>query len=210
MMFGAAFLARSATRLSWFGQGIGGGTGRFVGLARLSLGLAALSMLSGCLVDDPPPFITPQKTAPRLDYSKARPGLNQLIIRSSGDFLEFNVPVKSEDAGDPLVGNLLLDYTGKGSGGIPLGFAGVSASTLDDPNERLLKTTWKVFPKTAISAGCHLLTLRVTHFSNLVEGQSDQLIDDADLAEAYWLANINVTPEAAGTLVDCPTGSGAP
>jgi len=164
-------------------------------------------MLSGCLVDDPPPFISPQKTAPRLDYSKARPALNQLIVRSSGESIEFNVPVKSEDAGDPLVGNLLLDYSGEGSGGTFLAFAPVSASTLDDPNERTLKTTWTVFPKTSISAGCHLFTLRVTHFSNLVQGQSDQLKDKDDLAEAYWLANINVTPGAAGTLVDCPMGS---
>lgn len=174
-------------------------------LARLSLGVAAISMSSGCLVEDPPPFVAPQKTAPRLDYSKATPGLDQVIVRNSGESLEFRVPVKSEDAGDGLVGNLLLDYAGEGTAITPLGFATVSASTLDDRDERVLKTTITILPKT--SPGCHRITLRVTHFSNLAPGNPYQLIDKSDLAEAFWFANINVSPETAGMLVDCPMGS---
>lgn len=161
-------------------------------------------MLSGCLVDDPPPFITPQKTEPRLLYSKATPGLDQVIVRNSGDKIDFHVPVKSEDAGDPLVGNFFLDYLGDARP--PVGLAIVSASTLDDPDERALKTRVNIFPGFS-SAGCHRITLRVTHLSNLVEGDSYQLIDKTDLAEAFWFANIDVAPEAAGMLVDCPMGS---
>jgi hypothetical protein len=204
----AAFFTGSATSRSWFGAPLARGGGRFLGLARLSLGVAGISMLPACLVDDPPPLSTPQKTAPRLDYGRATPGLDQVIVKNSGEFIEFSIPVKSEDAGDPLVGNLLLDYAGEGSALVPIGFPPtVAASTLDDPNERRLKTIWEVYPKTNISAGCHRFTLRVTHFSNLDPDHSGQLIDKEDLAEAFWFANINVTPESAGMLVNCPLGS---
>jgi hypothetical protein len=166
-------------------------------------------MLSGCLVDDPPPFIAPQKTAPRLDYSKALPGLDQIIIKNSGELIPFSIPVASEDAGDPLVAQLLFDYAGDGSNPDFLRPANLPASTLDDQKERVLKLPWKV--RDGVARGCHRFTLRVTHQSNVKPGEPELAIDKADQAEAFWFANINVAPDDAGSLVDCPTAStGAP
>lgn len=174
-------------------------------LARLSLVVAGISMLSGCLVDDPPPFIAPRQTAPRLDYGNALPGLDQIIVKNSGDLIPFSIPVTSEDAGDPLVANLLLDYAGDGA--IPdfLRPANLPASTLDDQHERVFKLPWKV--RDGVTPGCHRFTLRVTHASNVKEGEPELAINKADQAEAFWFANINVDPDDAGSLVDCPLAS---
>jgi hypothetical protein len=205
----AAFLLRSATRLSWLAARLSGAAGRFLGLARLSLTVAGISMLSGCLVDDPPPLIAPRKTAPRLDVSNAIPGCDQIIIANSGDVIPFSIPVTSEDAGDPLDANLLLDYAGDGSTPDFLKPGGLPASTLDDPEERLLKLNWKV--RDGVPSGCHRFTLRVTHASNVVRDEPELAIDKADLAEAFWFAYINVSPEDAGSLLDCSlASSGAP
>lgn len=160
-------------------------------------------MLSGCLVDDPPPFVAPKKTAPRLDYNKAEPGLDQLLVMNSGDLLVFRMPVTSEDAGDPLYASLLFDFT-PGSTVVesPISVP-MPASTLDDKT-RVATLPLAVRPD--IKPGCHRYTLRVTHQSNLVDGLAYQVINEADLATAYWFANINVPPENAGTLVNCPSG----
>lgn len=200
----APLFQRAATRLSWLGQLFPLPRAWFRGLARLSLGAAAVSMLSGCLVDDPPPYIAPQRTPPRLDYSKATPGLDQLIVKNSGELIEFKIPVASEDAGDPLAANLLLDYGGDGTMADFLRPGTMPASTLSDPNPRVFSLPWTVRP--ALAPGCHRFTLRVTHASNVDLDRPELAIDKSDLAEAFWFANINVAPENAGSLVNCPTG----
>lgn len=203
-MVEAPFRLLAVTRLSWLGARVLGSAGRFVGLARLSLGVAGISMLSGCLVDDPPPFVAPQKTAPRLDYSRATPGLDQVIVRNSGELIEFRIPVTSEDAGDPLQAQLLLDYGGDGAQADFLRPATMPASTLSDTNPRVFNMPWTVRP--SVAPGCHRFTLRVTHASNVPTEHPELAIDKSDLAEAFWFGNINVGPEDAGTLVNCPSG----
>jgi hypothetical protein len=172
-------------------------------LARLSLGAVLLSMLSGCLIDDPPPFIAPRQTPPRLDYTKAFPGLDQVLVASSPDLITFEVPVTSEDAGDGLSAALFLDFDGVD--GLPISPGGyLPPSTLADTSPRVLRLKWKVIKQ--IEPGCHRITLRVTHVGNIGATNAD-VLDKADLAEAYWFANINVTPENAGSLVKCPQAS---
>lgn len=208
MMLVTAFLARSATCLSCLGAHFSGTFRQFRGLARLSLVGLAFSMLSGCLVDDPPPFTPPQQTPPRLDYRKALPGLDQVIVRSFPELITFEVPVTSEDAGEALTAALLLDFDGvDGQPLTPGSF--LPASTLADTNRRVLSLPWRV--SNQIEPGCHRITLRVTHVGNTRTTIFD-LIDQNDVAEAYWFANINVTPENAGSLMNCPgasTASGA-
>lgn len=206
-MFAAAPQKLSTTRLSWLGARAARVRSGFPPLARLSLALAGISMLSGCLVDDPPPFTPPRKTAPRLDVRQALPGMDRVIVTRAGELIPFSIPVTSEDAGDPLTAHLLLDYAGDGS--IPdfLRPASLPPSTLDNPEPRILKLPWKV--RDGVLPGCHLFTLRVTHASNVKEDAPELAIDKADQAEAFWFATINVDPEDAGSLLDCP-GVGAP
>jgi hypothetical protein len=203
MLLRVSFRAAAATRLSCPGQGVSRRFGWFRALARLSLSTAALSMLSGCLVDDPPPYVPPSKTPPRLDYSAALPGLDQVIVAKSDEVIDFRMPVTSEDAGDDLSAILLLNYRGDGTNWDPIYPGGLRASTLDDKT-RVIKMPWRV--RSSLEAGCYRITLRVTHSSNVGE-RADLVIDKADLAEAFWFANINVKPEDANTLVNCPQAS---
>jgi hypothetical protein len=162
-------------------------------------------MLPGCLVDDPPPLVSPRKTPPRLDYGQATPGIDQIIVKNSGELIDFSMPVTSEDTGDPLVANLLFDYGGDGSVPDFLRPATLPASTLDDTNPRVFKMPWTV--RKGITPGCHRFTLRVTHLSNVKPAFPELVVDKADQVEAFWFANINVDPEDAGSLVDCPLAS---
>ena len=137
----------AATRLSCPGQGPAWRFGSFRALARLSLLAGAASMLSGCLVDDPPPYAAPQKTRPRLEYAKALPSLKQVIVANYGDLLKFEVPVTSEDVGQELYVLLFLDDVG----GLLVTPPGrLPASTLDDPNERKVSLSWKVQSKDVV------------------------------------------------------------
>jgi hypothetical protein len=200
------FHQRAATRLSWR-RACEPRSGRFSALARLSLLAIASSMLPACLVDDPPPLIEPRQTPPRLDYSQALPGLDQVMIRNEGDLIEFRMPVTSEDAGQSLTGKLFLDYRGDGTLGDTLNQNSLPPSTLDDPNPRVLSIDWQV--RDGVAPGCHRMTLRVSHLNNfsLDPKHSAEVLDKNDLAEAFWFANINVSPESANQLVDCPQAS---
>jgi len=202
MMLEALRFQSAATCLSWFGARLRLSSAYFQGLARLSLAAATFSMLSGCLVDDPPPYPTAQQTPPRLDYAKASPGLDQVLVTSFPDVVTFEMPVTSEDAGDELVAILRLDYDGQV--GDQVSFGHLPPSTLADTSRRVFSLPWVVPRK--LDPGCHRLTLRVTHLRN-TDRNFTNVLDTKDLAEAYWFANVNVTPENAGSLVDCPKAS---
>lgn len=162
-------------------------------------------MLPACLIDDPPPYAAPKQTPPRLDLTQANPPLDQLIIKNSGEVVNFQMPVTSEDAGQALEAILLLDYGGDGSVPDFLYLAPLPASTLDDPEPRVFNLLWTV--RKGVTPGCHRVTLRVTHFANIDQAKPAEVVNKKDLAEAYWFANINVTPEKANSLVDCPQAS---
>src|SRR5688500_1094673 len=126
------FATRLSYRISGFSR-----RGLVSALARLSLMGVTASMLPGCLIEDPPPYTQPGKTPPRLDLQSAAPPLDQVMVHRRGDPIEFKVPVASEDAGDPVQGFLLLDYSGGVSADL-VAFGQVPASTLADVNPRFL------------------------------------------------------------------------
>jgi hypothetical protein len=180
---------------------------RFPGLARLSLLTLVPTMLSGCLIDDPPPYVAPKQTRALLDGSNATPFLGQMIIANDGDAIPFYIPFQSEDTDEDLHALLLFDYEAGQKGPDQVAFARVAASTLEDKNARAIRMTWIV--RTGTKPGCHRLTLRVTHYDNLLEGDKGgvDVIDKEDLAEAYWFANVNVPAAMANQPVDCPSAS---
>jgi len=167
-----------------------------------------LLTLSGCLVDDPPPFPESKQTPPRLDYHDASPLLDQIIFAQSGQTLHFSIPVASEDAGDKLSALLFLDYSGGSASPIVPGKS-LDASTLDDTTRMPVTLDWAV-PMNVYSPGCHRLTLRVTHISNIDTNIYPGVRDPNDLAEAYWWLNLDADPALGKMLVDCPLASRVP
>jgi hypothetical protein len=164
-------------------------------------------MPSACLVDDPPAYVAPKQTPPRLDYRSAEPRLDEVYVARVSDNLTFRMPVVSEDAGDTLFGIMLLDYASGIDAGI--GRVRLPPSTLDDTT-RVFQIDWQV--SKLVAPGCHRFTLRATHELNLDVLNIPKLFDPTDSAEAYWWVNV-VDPDPdnatdSNMLVDCPGASG--
>lgn len=162
-------------------------------LARLSLGAWFAPMLTGCLVDDPPPYAQPSRTPPRLIYHRATPFLDLVLSAKTPDVIKFTIPVASEDAGEGLRTQLFVDDTLVNYGSLPPG-------TLDEA-PRDIVFNYAVNEST-ITTGCHVFTIRVGHESNLPDGNSAPR-DLDDLAEAYWFAYVNL-PAESGPTKECP------
>jgi hypothetical protein len=190
---------RAATRLSGSSPRLGISS-RFFGLARPSLLLVSLSMLSGCLVEDPPLYTEPTQTPPRINFRLAEPAPGRIILVEKGDPITFRIPVTSEDVGEPLTAVMFLDES---TTPIP-NFVEIPGSTLDDLDRRIEI----VYPGLAeVDFGCHRIKISVSHTDNLkLLGEP---INQADVADAYWL--MNVIDLAAGDdssiLRNCPTGT---
>lgn len=162
-------------------------------------------MLSGCLIDDPPAYSEPRQTPPRLNVHDAQPLLNKIIVAKSDDVLSFKIGVTSEDAGEDVTAQLLLDYNG-GERADLLRYQTLPASTIDDRQVRQFELDWRV---TRVAPGCHRFTLRAAHSRNLPDANHLPL-DTADLDEVYWWANIDADAASSDTLIGCPgafTGS---
>lgn len=160
-------------------------------------------MLSGCLIEDPPPLQKAKQTPPRLDYHGTRPLRNQVLVARAGESIPFTIPVTSEDAGEGLVGYLLLDYmSGNDIGSFMAAPSNLAPSTLDSDAERIFKFDWQV---ARVAAGCHRVTLLAAHTSTLFD--LSNIVDTDDLAVADWWTNVDVTPENADMLQDCPDAS---
>jgi len=202
MALSVRFQSQAATPLSCPKGLVARVSRRFWALARLSLLAALVSMLPGCLVDDPPPYNAPKQTPPRLDYHNAVPLLDQVIVAKSLDTIKFTMPFVSEDVGESLNAILILDYTSDSLFRLADSKL-IDASTLDDPG-RAVSLSWSVL---AVSPGCHRLTLRLGHISNLPSATFHSTVNTSDVAEAYWWVNVVEDLALGNTLIDCPQAS---
>jgi hypothetical protein len=164
--------------------------GRVCALARAWLGAVLLTMLPGCLIDDPPPYPQPKQTPPRLVYHRAFPPLYQILRARTPDPIPFSIPVASEDVGEGLQAVFLVN------GGIR-GFDTLPPSTLDDESERLVSFTHNVENDNPV---CTRFQIRVGHASNLPAGTA---LDTVDQAEAYWFAYLNLPADQSAPLEGC-------
>jgi hypothetical protein len=191
----------SATRLSGFRWLIEHFLAHLA-LARLSLLLTSLSMLSGCIVEDPPPYTKPTKTPPRLDLRLATPSPDQIIVAEQGEPFRIHIPFASEDAGELVGAYMFVDYSDT-----TLNYVSVLGSTLDDLS-RAIDIDYTA--PNAVGVGCHRILIRVSHDGNFARSfPFGTPIDEADVAEAYWW--LNVIDVAAGDdgsiLRNCPTAT---
>ena len=148
-----------------------------------------MTLASGCIVADPPQYRDPLQTPPVLDLYLANPSTQKVLVARSHDTLHFLVPLRSEDAGDPLLVDFYQDSSINYNHIIP-------SSTFNDLG-REVDVPW-----TAVgSPGCHVLTLTVVHVGN----SSDPMRARNDTAIATWWLNLDPDESMQTTLSNCPT-----
>jgi hypothetical protein len=151
-------------------------------------------LTAGCVVADPPEYGVARQTPPFLDLSQAAPSPFKLVELKAGDSDTVTVPVRSEDAGDPLTAQLFFNYatdTQRQAGNNPK----IPASTFDDTSR---SAQVQYFIPTDLK-GCQQLSLVVQHLSTF--GTSET----SDKAIATWVVVID--PDDSGDVAtDCKVG----
>ncbi len=165
--------------------------------------LAWILMLTpGCIVADPPAYEERAKTSPMLDLSMADPPITEVIAvdtTAARTIVPFNIPVRSEDAGDELMALFYLSF-GQEDQTPQYRITEEPASTFDDAN-RVISLEWDYHQ---MDRGCHQLTLVVTHRANF-DLEKWLPTDPADVALATWWVNVDDDPAQPNRFSDCPS-----
>lgn len=140
---------------------------------------------SACLVTSSPTFEDPVQTKPFLDFEGAGPDPRQILVLSTDvSTTLFEAQLRSEDAGEPVLVRMLVDYgtcnvTGKpfqdSQQGLP-----VDPSTFSDTSR---KAQHNATIENELTPGCHRLTLIATHEFNEATGCP---ADPDDFAQITW------------------------
>lgn len=183
--------------------------------AQLSLCLLLVAHASGCLITDVPENEDITRTRPQLLNPNPRTTEFLLIVAANNVSTPqtFAAEVLSEDGGDDLEAAFLIDYGVETSGNpwredeyLPTIEAGTLAM-----GPRPFTKTWRVQPSTIdtkpedpTTAGCHTVTLLVTH---AIRNTPDAQLCPADLNDydtLTWFVSV-CNAAASCTFDDCPT-----
>jgi hypothetical protein len=157
-------------------------------LARRSLLPVVVTMISpACLVTSTPEFEDPPKTRPMLLASGASPDLREIVIIDQ-PAIEFRASVLSEDADDSVKVSLLIDY------GIKSDVDERPYRDAEDRNKEVppgaladgpRDVVAKLFPDVIFwgvpQAGCHTVTMMVSHNFDSASGCPNTLEDSSQL-----------------------------
>ncbi len=176
-------------------------SGRNRRLARPSLLVGVVAVISSaCIVSDPAEYGVAKQTPPFLNATKALPSVLKTHPVKLGETIHFNVPLRSEDAGEELLAQVFVDR-GVPQKENPRGFREIAPGRLDD-GERPIDIPVDVV---VADPGCHSLTMVVTHKSNLDE--KNQPKKDDDTAVLTWWVNVD-DDEGKTLMGECPSSGG--
>jgi hypothetical protein len=170
-----------------------GRNGRFLQLARASLGLSTFAMLvASCLITDVPTFEDEVQTAPKLLKWTAFPFPQELLVIQSNQVTQaFSARVESaHDLEQPIGVRLYVDYGVPRSEGSPnpfrayASFAPVPPSEDDPTAERIASASWT---QDGTPPGCHSFTLMVAHRFDDATNCPEELSDSDEIT---WIAFI--------------------
>jgi hypothetical protein len=166
-----------------------------------SVGCAATA--TGCLVAEAPEYGPPQQRPPVIEWQGILPPPYEVFpINEDSLSVPINVPVRSEDAGEDLIGALYLDLDWLEPG--PASYViykPVPASSFDDLDR---SWTFTFVPDNGVARGCgHLLTLLVMHESNYdYDKVAPKTNASWDVASVSW--RLNVYPQDPNFIAVCP------
>lgn len=167
----------------------------------------------GCIVAEPVPYEAPPQTPPLLQNHLSIPqigvpipvDLESDILKDEKTSVDFRVPLRSEDSGDPLWYAFHLNYQIPNAETNLLLKSDIPPSTFEDTS-REINRTWNV--RQPLAQGCHQVTLVVAHASNwdLQTDRPKAFGDPNDVATLTWWINVDPPPGERFTLKNCPSG----
>jgi hypothetical protein len=167
----------------------------------LAVVVGSTSLATGCLVAEAPEYGPAQQRPPVVYAEQVTPPLYRLYVFDPGaPPMPIVVPVRSEDAGDDLVGSLWVDWHMPDRKPLPVWDYPIPASSFDDD-----KRSWSFSygPDDNIEPNCgHTLTLLLMHASNY-DARKKVPKEDAgwDVASVTW--QLNVFPEVPNVIETC-------
>jgi hypothetical protein len=211
-----------ATPRSWLcgaGRRSPAGSSTWKGLARTSLGMIALAMLSSaCLVTSTPTYKEPTQTPPQLLASLASPPLLQPVVVDKEGMqappVKFDASILSEDGVDDagvarsITVELLLDY------GVPNVICqpfqervdirtNIPAGTLAEGPRALPTMIW-LAATTVLNPGCHTITMLASHE---FDDSTDCPVDQRDSSQLTWFVDVCDSTSATDPCAPCPAGA---
>jgi hypothetical protein len=164
---------------------------------RLCVALGSLAS-NGCLIAEAPSYDQPRRTVPVIDGAHPQPSRLLEIVSdvSAPPFSQlFTFQVYSEDAGEPLVASLVVDYLTDRQA--VLTAIDLPARAADEPKH--VSLTFKPDPR--VPDGCHSLTALVMHESSATAEGYPIRVADRDVVEVTWWVFLDTGPDDP---VDCP------
>lgn len=182
---------------------------RWPALACRSLLLVAVLLFAPACLDASPEYSVPGRIPPVLDTDRVVPPSNQINLIDRSNDVEFNVPFRSEDNGEPLVAHLLLDLAIHGPNATSVAFADVDPSPLpfSEQEGRAVTITWPGIKPT----GCHTITLILNHADNRARNSIFLPLDASLAAFETWYFGVTdgqSQDSADISLTDCPPNPG--
>jgi hypothetical protein len=169
----------------------------------LALALGASAQTTGCLVADAPTYGPPQQRPPVINFEGVTPSpYARVLIDDSTPSHVYTVPVRSEDAGEPLVGTLVVDWQQPNQQQVHE--REIPASSFDD-DDRSYQVEWR--PNSLVTRECgHTLTALIMHKSNFDDDTNLPKPNvEWDIASVTWQLNVypdEMEPDVIGV---CPT-----
>jgi len=175
------------------------------------LPMLVAASFSSCIIADPPLSDSPGRTPPFLALNQAEPPTHKVVVLEDlNTNLLVNVPLRSEDNGEPLIAVFHLDYLLDDFGLIRRSIPLISPSTFDNTKRAVgFRLTEQNFFPLGLT-GCHQLTLLVTHRDMFDTGTDRPYLGAAandDTAQATWWLYIepsNPSPGVDEELGRCP------
>ncbi len=157
------------------------------------------SLATGCLVDEPPTFEQPERTAPAMFLQEAVPTYGQTMVLQRNQLpVPFTIKVQSEDLGKRLLATVWVNFGLEGEARIDVERFG--PGTFDQPRDIQFYLETSLLPQ-----GCVPITIVLHHEDNVDIETLKPL--DFDLATiATWYAIVDATPSDV-SFADCPQPS---